>query len=65
MTVSDALIEAEGWKDFFKSVGKATVNIGEKVANNPVRALVIASKIGIAAATRNPKAALAATPDLI
>ena len=65
MTVSDATIEAEGLKDFFKSVGKATVNFGKKVANNPVRALEIASKIGSAAASRNPKAALAATPDLI
>ena len=62
---SDATIEAEGLKDFFKSVGKATVNFGKKVANNPVRALEIASKIGSAAASRNPKAALAATPDLI
>ena len=52
-------------KDFFKSVGKATVNFGKKVANNPVRALEIASKIGSAAASRNPKAALVATPDLI
>ena len=58
MTVSDATIEAEGLKDFFKSVGRATVNFG-------VRALEIASKIGSAAASRNPKAALAATPDLI
>ena len=65
MTVSDATIEAEGLKDFFKSVGKATVNFGKKVANNPVRALEIASKIGSATASRNPKAALAATPDLI
>ena len=31
-TVSDAAIEAEGLKDFFKSVGKATVNFGKKVA---------------------------------
>ena len=45
MTVSDATIEAEGLKDFFKSVGKATVNFGKKVANNPVRALETASKI--------------------
>ena len=65
MTVSDATIEAEGLKDFFKSVGRATVNFGKKVANNPVRALEIASKIGSAAASRNPKAALAATPDFI
>ena len=39
MTVSDATIEAEGLKDFFKSVGRATVNFGKKVANNPLRAL--------------------------
>ena len=65
MTVSDATIEAEGLKDFFKSVGKATVNFGKKFANNPIRALEIASKIGSAAASRNPKAALTATPDLI
>ena len=35
MTVSDATIEAEGLKDFLKSVGRATVNFGRKVANNP------------------------------
>ena len=65
MTVSDATKEAEGLKDFFKSVGKATVNFGKKIANNPVRVLESASKIGSAAASRNHKAALAATPDLI
>ena len=65
MTVSDATIEAEGLKDFFKYVGKATVNFGEIVSNNPVRALAMASKIGSAAASRNPRAALSATPDLI
>ena len=64
MTVSDATIEAEGLKDFFKSVGRATVNFGKKDANNPVRALEIASKIGSAAASRNPRAAFSATPDL-
>ena len=50
LTVSEETKEAEGLKDFFKSVGKATVNFGKKVANNPVRALEIASKIGSAAA---------------
>ena len=65
MTASDATIKAEGLKDFFKSVGRATVNFGKKVANNPVRALEIASKIGSAAASRNPRAALSATHDLI
>ena len=49
--------------EFFKSVGKATVNFGKKVANNPVRALEIASKS--AAAIRNPRAALSAATDLI
>ena len=58
MTVSDATIETEGLKDFFKSVGRATVNFGKKVANNTVRALEKASKIGSAAASRNPRAAL-------
>ena len=65
MTVSDATIEAEGLKYFFKSVGRATGNFGTKVANKPVRALEIASKIGSAAASRNPRAALSATTDLI
>ena len=65
MTVSDATIEAEGLKDFCISVGRATVNFGKKAANNPVRALEIASKIGSAAASRNPSSALSATPDLI
>ena len=65
MTVSDATIEAEGLKDFFKSVVRATVNFGKKVANNPVRALEIASKIGSAASSRKPRAALSATPDSI
>ena len=65
MTVSDATLEAEGLKDFFKSVGRAMVNFVKKVANNPLRALEIAIKIGSAAASGNPRAALSATPDLI
>ena len=64
MTVSDATIEAEGLNDIFKSVGKATISFGNKVANKPVRALVIESKIGVAAASRNPRATLSNTPDL-
>ena len=65
MAVSEATIEVEGLKDFFKSVRKATVNFGKKVANNPVRALEMASKTRSSAASRNPRAALSATPDLI
>ena len=52
VTVSGAIIEAEGLKDFFERFGRATVNFGKKVANNPVRALEIASKIGSAPLTR-------------
>ena len=65
MTVNDETIEAEGLNDCFKIAGKATVNFGKKVADNPVRALEIASKKESAAASRNPRAALSATPDLI
>ena len=64
MTVSYATVAA-GLKDSFKSVGKATVNFGKKIANNPVRALEIASKIGGAAESSNPRAASSATSDLI
>ena len=64
-TVSDATIEAEGLKIFLKIVGKAIANLGKKIANKPVGALESASKIGSAAASRNPRAALSATPDFI
>ena len=64
MTVSDATLEADGLKDFFKSVDRSTVNFGKKVANNPIRDLEIANKIGSSAATRIPRAPLAATLDL-
>ena len=65
MTVSDVTTAAEGLKDFFKIVGKATVNFGKKIGNNPIRALEKATKTGSAAACRNPRAALSVTLDLI
>ena len=65
MNVLDATIESEGLKELFKSVSKATINFKKKTANNPARALVIAIKVGSSAATKNPRAALAATPELI
>ena len=65
MTVSDATYRSRRIEGFFKSVGRATVNFGNKVANKPVRALEIESKIGSAAASRNPRAALSATSDII
>ena len=58
MTVYDAIIEAEGLEEFFKSVGRATINFGKKVANKPVRVLEIASKMGAAAASRNLQCSL-------
>ena len=58
MTVYDAIIGAEGLKDFFESVGRAIINFGKKVANKPVRALEIASKMGAAAASRNLQCSL-------
>ena len=64
MTISDATIEPEELKDFFKSVVKQQLTL-EKNAYNPVSALEIASKIEGAAASRNPRDALSATPDLI
>ena len=45
--------------------GKTTVYSGKNFAINPVRALELANRIGSAAATRNLKAALAATSELI
>ena len=65
ITVFDATAESEGLKDFFKKVGKATVNFGKKIANIPVRALEMKSKIRWAVASRQPRAALSAKPDLI
>ena len=65
MTVTEATIEAEESKDVFKCVGKARLNFGKKIANNPVRALEITSKTGCAAASRNQRAALSAATDLI
>ena len=63
--VSDQTIEAEGLKDFFKHLGKAAKSVGKKVLANPGRALKIGAQLGAAAASKNPRAALAATPDVI
>ena len=65
MIVSDRTIQAEGWGDFFKRLGKAAKNVGKKILNNPGRALEIAANIGTAAATKNPKLIAATAPDVI
>ena len=65
MTLSDKTIEAEGLKYFFKIFGQAAVNFGKNFADNPERALEIASKIGSATANKYSEAAFAATPESI
>ena len=53
MTVPDGK-KAEGFQDFFKRTGEATVHFGETVANSQARALVIASNIGASKISKDP-----------
>ena len=69
MIVSDNVIQAEGFSDFFKNLGKVSPRAAKKLATNalknPARFLKIAANIATAAATKSPKAALLAPPELI
>ena len=69
MIVSDNVIQAEGLGDFFKNLGKKTLNVSKKMAknvlDNPGRALDLTAKIAAAAASRNSKQALSTLPELI
>ena len=65
MKISDAVIEAEGLNVLFKTVGKASVSFGKKVANSPIRALEIASNIATSVASGNFSRVLSVTVDLI
>ena len=69
MIVSDNTIKAEGLGDFFKNLGKKTLNVSKKMAknvlSNPGRALDLTAKIATAAASRNSKQALSTLPELI
>ena len=69
MIVSDNTIQAEGLGDFFKNMGKISAKAGKKLAknvlSNPGRALDLTAKIATAAATKSPKAALSALPEVI
>ena len=69
MTVSDNTIKAEGLGSFFKNLGKISTKAGKKLAknvlSNPRRALDFTAKIATAAATKSPKAALSALPEVI
>ena len=51
LIVSDQTIQAEELGDFFKHLGSAAKNVGEKILNNPGRALEIAANFGTAAAS--------------
>ena len=51
--------------DFFKHIGKAAMNDGKKILNNPGRALELAANIGTAAASKNPRMIAATAPDII
>ena len=69
MIVSDNVIQAEGLGDFFKNLGKICAKAGKKLAknvlSNPGRALDLTAKIATAAASKSPKAALSALPEVI
>ena len=67
MIVSDNTIQAEGLGDFFKKLGKFSGKAAKKTATNalknPSRFLEIGANV--AAASRTPKAALSALPEVI
>ena len=69
MIVSDNTIQAEGLGDFFKKLGKVSGKAPKKLANNalknPSRFLEIGANVAAATASRNPKAALSALPEVI
>ena len=69
MTVSDNTIQADGLGDFFKNLGKVSSKAAKKLARNalknPSRFLEIGANVATAIASRNPKAALSAIPEVI
>ena len=69
MTVSVITIAAEGLIDFFRSLGKSSAKVGQKVAKNglqnPARALDITANIATASATRNPQNVKSSLPEVI
>ena len=69
MIVSDNVIQAEGLGDFFKNLGKVSSRAAKKLATNvlknPAGFLEIGANVAAATASRNPKAALSALPEVI
>ena len=69
MIVSDNTIQPEGLGDFFKNLGKVSGKAAKKLARNalknPPRFLEIGANVATAAASRDPKAAISALPEVI
>ena len=69
MTVSDRVLKAEGFGNFFKNLWKISAEAGKKLATNalknPARFLEIGANLATASASRNPKAALSTLPEVI
>ena len=69
MIVSDNVIQAEGLGGFPKKLGKVSGKAAKKLATNalknPARFLEIGAYFAAATASRNPKAALSALPEVI
>ena len=69
MIVSDNTIKTEGLSSFFKNLGKISAEAGKKLAANALKNLVrfleIGANVAMAAASRNPKAALSTLPEVI
>ena len=68
MVVSDNTIQAEGLGDFFKNLGKVSSKAAKKFARialkNPSRFLEIGANVAAVTASRHPKAALSAIPEV-
>ena len=68
MIVFDNTIQAEGLGDFFKKLGKVSGRAAKSLATNalknPSRLLEIGANVAAATASRNPKAAFSAIPEV-
>ena len=65
MIVSDNVIQAEGLGDVFKNLGKISSRAAKKLASNALKNSARFLDIGAFVASRNPKAALSALPEVI
>ena len=69
MIVSDNTIQAKGLGDFLKRLGKVSSEAAKKLATNalknPSRFFEIGANVAAATASRSPKAALSALPEVV